>query len=90
MSGMTLSKEEMKHFGIRTDQVLSRRESMIDNEPRVFIVLCSVNQAEEIAENHDVVLASPGRYANIGKVGLEREKKGTVLGPIRGFRQVSK
>ena len=90
MSGMTLSNEEMKHFGIIKSQVLSRRESLILTEPRLFIILCSVNEAEEIAKDHSVVLASPGRYDNMGRRGLEVAKKGTVLGPHSGFKQVPK
>jgi len=90
MSGITLSTEEMRHFDITKDRVLARRESMIDNEPRVFIILCSVNQAGEIAENHDVVFASPGRYDHLRRAGLEGAKKGTIFGPHGGFRLVPK
>lgn len=91
MSGITLSKEEMKHYSIDKNQVLSRRESMIFNEPRLFVILCSVNEAEKIAKAHNITVATSGRYSVGGRKMLEIPNfKGTVLGPKDGFKQVPK
>jgi hypothetical protein len=89
MSGITLNQEEMKHFSIDKNQVLSRRRSMILNEPRLFVILCSVKQAEVIAKDHDITVATSGRYSTGGRRVLEiPNNKGTVLGPKGGFKPV--
>lgn len=91
MSGITLSEAEMKHYSIDKNQVLSRRKSLILNEPRIFIILCSVTEAEKIVEDHNLVLASPSRYNSGGRsVFTKMTNKGRVLGPVFGFRQVPK
>lgn len=87
MSGVLLNTEEMRHYGIKKDQVLSRREGLVNSEPRLFVVLCSVNDAEKLLDNHsNIVMASFGEYTNRGgKQGMLKAPKGVLLGPVGGF-----
>lgn len=84
-TGITLSPEEMRAFSINRNQVISRREERARRTPRVFDLVCTVLEAEEIVENcPEVRIISPALQLNKGQ--MLSLKSGIVHGPKRGFR----
>lgn len=84
--GITLSAEEMRAFSISRDQVKRRREERALRVPRVFNLVCSVLEAEDIVETHpEVLIVSTSR--NLSKSQMLKLPTGTVYGPKYGYRQ---